>query len=49
VDRFSRIRRSADAVGTALMYAHRSGDDLTIEVFWDTEDAERWLDLHTPR
>jgi hypothetical protein len=41
--------RSADTVGTALMYAHRAGNDLRLEVFWDTEDAERWLDQHTPR
>jgi hypothetical protein len=41
------VARSADAVGTALMYAHRAGNDLQLETFWDTEDAERWLDLHT--
>jgi hypothetical protein len=38
------VARSSAMVGTAQMYAYRAGDDLSFEVFWDTEDAERWLD-----
>jgi hypothetical protein len=41
------VSHSADTIGVALMYGHRAGDDLKIEVFWDTADAERWLDQHT--
>jgi hypothetical protein len=41
------VARSADTVASALMYAHRAGDDLKLEVFWDTEDAELWLDQQT--
>ncbi|PWT82158.1 MAG: hypothetical protein C5B57_09140 [Blastocatellia bacterium] len=40
------VSRSAATVGTTLMYAHRAGDDLNIEVFWDPLDAERWLDRY---
>jgi hypothetical protein len=37
------VSRSAATAGTVHMYAHQAGEDLALEVFWDVEDAERWL------
>src|SRR5262245_20249520 len=38
------VARSSATIGTAQMYSHRAGEDLMLQVFWDLDEAERWLE-----
>jgi hypothetical protein len=38
------VTRSAEMVGAGQMYALVNAEAMQVEVFWDVDDADRWLD-----
>lgn len=43
------IARDAGTIGGAQMHAVLAGKNETLEVFWDLDDGQRWLDERLPQ